>query len=389
MPFNALDGVVVALAALGAVGGWRLGLITRAVSWVGTIIGVLIAARILPWAVETAGESMGRGQLLLIAVGLLLGGAVFGQALGLLLGSRLRMSHTSTVGHRIDAVGGAVAGVLGVLAAVWLLVPAIADVPGWQSRQARTSRIVRAVDDVLPPAPDATETLRRLLGEQYPRVFDGLRPTPGVGPPPAGSGLGRAAADRVARSTVMIISEACDRVQEGSGFVVRTGLVVTNAHVVAGADSSLVERSDGSRVPGRVVAFDPDRDLALLSVPGIDRPPLRVGDARSGTRGAVFGHPGGGPLKLSPFQVGERVEALGNDIYGEDRTRRDVLILAADLAPGDSGSALVDPQGRVVGVAFAVAPDRPGVAYALSTTELRTVLSGAGRAVVSTGSCLT
>ena len=388
MPFNALDLVLVGLVVGAGVGGWRLGFVARAASWGGMAVGLLLAARALPAVVTAAERSAGRAQLVLVAVVLLVGGAFAGQAIGLLLGTRLHLGIHSTEGRTVDAIGGAVAGVLGVLVAVWILVPAIADVPGWEARQVRTSRVTRAVDLLFPAPPDATRTLRQLLGEQYPRVFDALRPSPEVGPPPAASGLSRETSDQVVRSTVKVTGEACGRIQEGSGFVVGPDLVVTNAHVVAGERTSLLERSDGSRVPARVVAFDPRRDVAVLSAPGMDRPALVLADIGVAGRGAVFGHPGGGALRIAPFSVGQRITALGRDIYGEERTSRDVLVLASALAPGDSGGALVDPTGRVVGVAFAIAPDEPGVAYALTTAELRPVLAAAGRGDADTGACV-
>jgi S1-C subfamily serine protease len=86
--------------------------------------------------------------------------------------------------------------------------------------------------------------------------------------------------------------------------------------------------------------------------------------------------------------VRDKVTAVGRDLYDEHETRRQVLILAADLAPGDSGAALVDPTGTVVGVAFAIAPDRPGTSYALDTSELRAALSAPRRAGTDTGDCL-
>jgi S1-C subfamily serine protease len=104
--------------------------------------------------------------------------------------------------------------------------------------------------------------------------------------------------------------------------------------------------------------------------------------------GAVFGHPGGGPLELSPYQVGEEVTATGRDIYGAERTERQMLFLAAELRPGDSGGALVDPSGAVVGVAFAIAPDRPDVAFALTIEEVRAVLEGPLTEGTDPGPCL-
>ncbi len=387
MPFNALDVILAGLLVMGGFGGWRLGLLARAASWAGMALGLVLAARVLPTVVTSAERSSGRAGVVMIALAILAGGAFVGQAIGLLVGTRLHLGIRSAEGRSADAAAGAVTGVLGVLVAVWILVPTLADVPGWEARQVRTSRITRAVEEIFPAPPDATGTLRHLLGEQYPRVFDALRPSPSVGPPPAASGLSRATSDQVARSTVKVVGEACGRIQEGSGFVAGPDLVVTNAHVVAGERTTLLERSDGSRVSARVVAFDPARDLAVLAAPGIGRPPLALGDTAAGGRGAVFGHPGGGDLRITPFSVGQRITAVGRDIYGEARTERDVLVLAADLAPGDSGAALVDATGQVVGVAFAIAPDRPGVAYALSTAELRPVLDQAA-APVDTGACV-
>jgi S1-C subfamily serine protease len=137
-----------------------------------------------------------------------------------------------------------------------------------------------------------------------------------------------------------------------------------------------------------VVAFDPARDLAVLRAPGLGRNPLPRADIEEGGVGAVFGHPGGGPLAPSPFSIGQQVTATGTDIYDQARTEREVLVLASDLEPGDSGGALVDPQGRVVGVAFAIAPDRPGVAYALDLSELEAILSADLSQPVDSGPCL-
>ncbi|MBI2710757.1 MAG: MarP family serine protease [Actinobacteria bacterium] len=386
---NTLDLLIVVALVAGAVGGYRLGLLTRATSWIGMGLGLFAAARLLPRIVDrSATPSADRPGLAMIGLVVLVGGAFVGQAIGLVIGSRLSLAVSSRRGRTVDAAGGAVAGVLGVVVAVWLLVPTMADVQGWPAREARTSAVARTVLDWFPRPPETTETLRRLFGGRYPRVFDSLRPSPRVGPPPAASGFDDAAARRVAASTVKVVGEACGRIQEGSGFVVRPGLVATNAHVVAGEGSTEVERDDGSRQDATVVAFDPERDIAVLSVPGIARPPLPVGDPAPGQRGAVFGHPGGGPLELSPFQIAQRVTADGADIYGRPGTARDVLVLASALAPGDSGSALVTPQGTVVGVAFAIAPDRPGVAYALSTSELRAGLSEVAPRPVGTGPCV-
>jgi S1-C subfamily serine protease len=108
----------------------------------------------------------------------------------------------------------------------------------------------------------------------------------------------------------------------------------------------------------------------------------------NGTIGGVFGHPGGDPLRIAPFSVARTLSAKGRDIYGSGVTERQVLELAASLKPGDSGSAIVDPNGTVVGIAFAIARDRADVAYALATAELASVFESLPSGGVSTGPCL-
>src|SRR5690606_31681351 len=120
------------------------------------------------------------------------------------------------------------------------------------------------------------------------------------------------------------------------GFFVSEDLVVTNAHVVAGEDETTVELSDGSTLDAEVVAFDPARDLAVLRTRGGGAPPLPLRDAEVGDTGGVFGRPGGGPLEISPFRVADQIDARGRDIYDSGTTNRDVLVLASELAPGDS-----------------------------------------------------
>ena len=93
-------------------------------------------------------------------------------------------------------------------------------------------------------------------------------------------------------------------------------------------------------------------------------------------------------IAAQPAQINREVEAVGRDLYDSHTIKRDVYILASDLRPGDSGGALVDTGGTVVGVAFAIAPDRPGTAYALTSKELTAALAQARKPGTSTGPCL-
>jgi S1-C subfamily serine protease len=194
---------------------------------------------------------------------------------------------------------------------------------------------------------------------------------------------------RVRQSVVKITGRACRSIQEGSGWVAKPGLVVTNAHVVAGEDETTVEDVNGEDHQATVVAFDPVRDLAVLSVPGLIQPPLQLATGEQGDTGAVYGHPGGGPLVASPARVGEEILAVGTDIYRTGTSRRHVFVLAAGLKPGDSGGALVDRDGNAIGTAFAIDPGRNNTSYALTDVEVNTILDAIQPEPVGTGGCLT
>jgi S1-C subfamily serine protease len=384
---NLFDLVVLLGVVLAAAAGYRIGLVARALSWVGLVIGLVVAARLLPLVLDRVASSQ-PGNRLLVALAVLLGGALGGQALGLAVGGRasLALPHAS---RPLDRAAGAVVGGGGILVAVWLLLPAMADVQGGAARLVRDSSIARVIHDAAPDPPDAVSALRELVDESgIPRVFDDLRRAPETGPPPAASGIAPDVLSRAAASTVRVEGEACGRLQEGSGWVAAPGVVVTNAHVVAGEDDTAVFPEGGEDQEATVVAFDPARDLAVLAVPDLERPPLPLADPERRTTGAVLGHPGGGPLEVSPFEVVDELRAQGRDLYDERATLRSVLVLASRLAPGDSGAALIDPTGSVVGVAFAIAPDRSGTAYALDPEEVRSVLRARAGGAVDTGPCL-
>ena len=371
--------------------GYRLGFVARVVSWAGIALGVVLAVAFVDDVMGLL-SSQASQMKLFVALLFFLVLATAGQALGYAAGLALRSRLPSTqVVHRSDRVGGAVVGVIGVVVAIWLLTPAFASAQGWPARAARDSQIVRAIDGYGPDPPPQAQRLGRAVAEgPFPEVFSRLNGPGGVGTPPTRAVAPDVAA-RVASSVLKIEGEACDQIQAGSGFVVGADLVVTNAHVVAGEPRTEVETNDGRQLSATVVAFDPERDLAVLRVRNLRRFPLPFADGGVGTTGAVFGHPGGGPLRIAPARIAETVNAAGTDIYRTGRTNRRVHVLAADLAPGDSGGPLVDQQGRMVGVAFAVDPGQDSTAYALTRGEVDSVLGAvlSGRqAPANTGPCL-
>lgn len=389
---NILDLVIVILIVTSMGGGWRLGLLTGATSWVLLMQFLVVATLVLPPVATTLGGE-DPGLRLLVAALLFIGAGFAGQRVGILLGGHFRRALLPEDGpaRRRDKVAGAVVGPLAVVTGLWLLVlPPLGEVAGSLSGLTRHSALVRAIDAALPEPPETSQALRRLAGPAgAPYVFNGLIPALDTGPPPAESGLSAEVVARVSASTVKVEGIACRFERDGSGFAVAPDLVVTNAHVVAGQQRTTVVRPDGRRLRAQVTVFDPGRDLALLAVPGLGQVPLPLASGKVGTTAAVFGHPSGqAALEVSPAGIRQQVNALGPDLYDLGVTRRAVFVLASELAPGDSGAAVVDADGRVVGVAFAISPDNPETAYALSTSELRAVLEAERQAPAPTGPCL-
>jgi S1-C subfamily serine protease len=248
---------------------------------------------------------------------------------------------------------------------------AVAAGPGPAALVAEPSRPVAG------PASGLLNLLSDLLAQ--------LLPTPlpaGFGPPPA-------LASRVTASTVRVNGTACGLRLAGSGFSLAPDTVVTNAHVVAGTTNTSVLRPDGRTLPAQVQVFDPNRDLAVLSVPGLGEAPLEVASAAAGETDAVFGHPRGqAPVDVEPAVVARRVTADIGDIYDRAAAVRQILVLNANLAPGDSGAPLVNGAGKVVGVAFGVASLRRSIAFAVASEEIAPVLAQPRTGPVSTGPCL-
>ncbi len=388
---NSFDYGVLVVAALAGLGGWRAGFLARLLSWAGLAGGIYLAVRYLPTIVKLSNLSEPVARVAL-AIGALVVGAFVGEAVGLMVGSRLHSVLPFGGLRTFDRLVGALLGIVVVLAALWLLAPSLASVPGTVSRLTTGSAIARWVASHTPRPPNPLEALRRLVVQDgFPQVFSGLGGPQAALAPPRAVPLPASVVAAVSASTVRVEGTACGRTQEGSGWTVAPDLVVTNAHVVAGEPpgGTSVLLPNGATKPAEVVLFDPDADLALLSVPGLGEAPLAVGTARVDERAAVFGHPGGQPgLAVQPAVIAQEVTAVGYDLYGTHQTRRDVYVLAARLAPGDSGAPLVDSRGQVVGIAFAIAPDSATTAYALSAGNLRPLLAEPHAAAVPTQACV-
>jgi S1-C subfamily serine protease len=318
--------------------------------------------------------------------------ATFGQTIGLALGSLVhRITPMRRPLPKWDRLAGAVVGALGVFALLWMVIPSFATTKGWPARMARTSAVVAAIQRWAPHQPTQFAAWGRAISDApFPSALGTLQSPPNPGPPP-GTSITAAVNRRVRASTVKVTGLVCDSdTQEGSGWIAAPGFVVTNAHVVAGEKSTKVQDASGTIHPAQVMGFDPVRDVAVLRVPSLARRPLPEAKGAVGNVGAVYGHPGGGPLVASPARVGDEILAVGTDIYRTGSSRRHVYVLAAKLAPGDSGGALVNAHGNVIGMAFAIDPGRNATAYALTDVEIDPVLALARRRFVpvNTGKCL-
>lgn len=388
--------LVVLLLAYAAV-GYRRGLVLTVLSAVGFVGGAALALWLLPGVIAEAlagGTGLFAQQYaapLLLVVGVLVLGT-FGQAITARLAWPLRRSLRRGGAGPLDDVFGAVLTVAVAVATVWFAAGILrASSPDGLGTVVARSQVLSAIDRVMPATSD--RVLGRVLVtlDRYgvPRAFDGIRaepitPVDAVDAEAASTPAIRAVAASVVRIDALAID--CGRSQEGSGWVAAPGLVVTNAHVVAGAEQVTVT-TGGRRISAEVVAFDPDRDLAVLSarLPA-SAAPLRLGPTLShGDSAVVAGYPGGGPYRVQAARVRGEVTARGYDIYGTSGVTRELYALRADVHPGNSGGPLLTPDGAVAGVIFARSLDDEDTAYALTLDELRPVLATAASASVPVG----
>lgn len=391
-----VDVVVVLLALVYALSGFRRGLVVGLLSLVGFVGGGALAAALLPGAV--AGWEPPWQRVVLVLGGVLVA-ALLGQALLVAVGARLRDLVPWRPLRLLDGLLGAVMSVLLVGALVWFAAGALRAAPAPAvSRAVEDSRIASALERVVPVEAAAVfdELGSALDAGGFPRVFAGREePIAPVEAPDAEAGAEAAAvAERVRGSVLKVtgVAEACGRGVEGSGFVVAPGRVVTNAHVVAGVAAPAVQvGGEGPRLPAEVVLYDPERDLAVLSVDELAAPALPLGDELvPGDAAAVIGFPLDGPYDVEAARVRQVVTALGEDVYGRPGVTREVYSLRADVQPGNSGGPLVDLDGDVVGVVFARSVDDPSTGYALTLAESAEVLDAAAgaSAPVSTQECV-
>ena len=385
---NLLDVAIIAVAIGAAYGGWRLGFVARVFAWAGVAVGLAIGVHFVARVVTAFGGGSADDRVT-VAVLFLVLLATIGQAIGLGIGLLVhRRIPRASPTPRWDRAAGAAIGVAGVLVLVWMITPSLASAQGWPARMARGSWVVGEIDRFGPGQPARFAAWGHSISNApYPSALGRLQSPPNPGRPPRQS-LTPAVDATVRASVVEVSGHACHQIQSGSGWVEAPGVVVTNAHVVAGERATTVADASGNAHDAVVVAFDPVRDVAILSVPDLTATPLPFTTGKVGDDGAVYGHPNGGPLVVSPAHVGEEIVAVGTDIYRTGSSRRHVYVLASKLAPGDSGGPLVTTKGEVIGMAFAIDPGQSTTSYALTDTEIRAVLRTVSTAAADTHQCL-
>lgn len=376
-----------------AISGYRQGFVIGVLSFSGFFLGALIGLQLGPLIAQ---QFTGPSARVVVALITIFGLAVLGQALAGWIGSHLRHAITSRTGRKIDDVGGAFVSLVAVLLVAWLVaVPLGSSSLPWLASSVRNSALLTTVDRVLPAQAQAlSDALRDTVDTNgFPNVFEGLTPTRAreVAPPdPALAGSPVVANGR--RSVVKVLGTApsCSRRIEGSGFVYSPDRVMTNAHVVAGTRTVSVEL-DGQRHSGRVVVYDPDRDLAVIYVPGLSAPVMRFAPrpAPIEADAIVLGFPLDGPYNAQSARVRDVDEITGPDIYESGNVTREIYTIRALVRSGNSGGPLVAPNGQVLGVIFAAAADDPHTGFAVTAGEAKSVAeAGAERtATTGTGNC--
>jgi S1-C subfamily serine protease len=365
-----LDLVIVGFALLMAVWGYSFGLLGGGMLICGFVVGAFAGSGL--GSLVARGEISSRTPALTALLGAVVLAAVLG-FLGYSLGSSRRDRLSEGVA-RADRLAGAGLLVCLALALVWAVGDASLPVRA-QSRSPERppSRIVPALQHVLPDARPALATLgvfplTRQRIDPMPQIE--VRVVPGRGgpsergsdrlvPPPDGAVLQDPDIRAARRSVVRVVGTACGLGIQASGWVGDEGVVVTNAHVVAGQRDTSVELADGSRNDADVIWYEPKNDLAILRSHGVALarvPPLRLRpQPPPGTGGAILGYPGDGSYRAVPGRLGPTDIVVTMDSYGRGPLERPVSAVRGVVREGNSGGPMVDDRGHVVTTMFLAA----------------------------------
>lgn len=369
-----LDLVLLLVILLYAVSGYRRGLVAGCVSLAGFVGGAVVGVWALPWVMGLV--TRGTTTATVTAVLTVLIPAVLGHELAGRLALRLRRELDRGPLRVADGIGGAAANSVAVLIVAWVA----ASVLGASSSPVvttaiRDSRLLGAVQNAMPETTPAwfSRATSALTEAGFPQVFNPFENEPAAGVArPSGDSVTAEATTAARLSTVKIEGISGNQGREGSGFVYAPEHVMTNAHVVAGIDRPTVQIGGiGHTYEARVVLFDPDRDVAVLYVPGLRAPVLSFdGTATRGDSAVVAGYPQNGDLNVRAATVANRIRATGQNIYNDATVTREIYSIRSIVRPGNSGGPLLTADGRVYGVVFARSTSDSETGYALTAAEV-------------------
>ncbi len=389
---NPLDLLAIALLVIAVILGIRSGAIPQVLGLAGAAVAALAGLTILPAAAPLL-DDLNPAIRAIVVLSVLLGLVGLGEALGATAGRAASRALGTGLLGALDQVSGAVVGAAQAVLILWLAGGVIASGPfPTMSQIAQNSTALRIVDTFFPPPTEIVLGLGQILDDSgLGNVFIGLEqlPAPDIDLP--SDAVASQIGERAAPSVLRVIADGCDQRASGTSFVIAPRYLVTNAHVVVGARSVIVQTS-GESFTATPVLIDLALDVALLYAPGVTAPALSftTADPVRGAIGATLGYPGGGNKTVERATVAATYNATGLDVTGASRVTRRIIELRARVIPGDSGGPFVLQDGTVGGVVFAQSKVDPAVGYALSPSEVLDRVAPALGSFqgVSTGPCV-
>lgn len=376
-----VDLLILSITLLMAVWGYSQGLLVGALSLGGFVGGALLGSRLGPLILEEGAKSP-FAPLVSLVVALICGALLASGLEAVAFGMRMRMGQQLGA---LDGLGGAaLLACLGLVVA-WAAGAVALHTPGARvfRRDIQRSEILQALNATLPPSGPLLNAVARF--DPFPRIPG---PDARVGRPD--SRIARDPQVRAARrSIVRVLGTACGLGVQGSGWIAGEGVIVTNAHVIAGQKDTTVQlMGEQSRHDAEAVFFDPRNDIAVLRSSGLSGVPglsLNTG-AEVGTSGAILGFPENGAYTVRPGRLGPTTTVTTQDSYGRGPIRRRVTAVRGNVTSGNSGGPMVDGGGRVVTTIFATAVDERQSGLGVPDTIVGQALQSAGGGV-STGPC--
>jgi len=388
---NSLDVLIILVLVAYAISGYVQGFVVNLIATVGLLLGGLLAVAIIPKFLAGREPTLTSS---LIALGVVIGAAAIGQAIGTFVGTDVREGLHWRPLRWVDAIAGSALSMVAVLCASWALGYSVSGttIP-YLSTASRDSSILKRVNGVMPN--QATSVLRAfndvLDANLFPRYLDPFanENIAAVASPDTAT-LATEGVQRASGSVVKILGQAnCHRGIEGSGFVYASGRVMTNAHVVAGVPDPFVVLGD-RRIRAHVVVFDPELDLAVLAVDGLGLTPLEFDEGgRASDPAAILGYPENGPFDARAARIRSAMSLRSPNIYDRGQVVRRTFSVRGLVRSGNSGGPLVSESGRVFGVIFAASITDSSTGYALTASQVADDAHKGETAssTVSTGDC--